>query len=154
VALPGHHGWAHRPRWLGGADPDTPLGFYEIKVFADPNALDGNLPDEARIVVVGDGKFIFMVPHDLDQAELVHVAAFVTVAGSCTVQLRNVTQAYDFLSTKVTIDAAEFTSYTATTPPVIDDTKLVDKGDLIAIDVDAADGTCEGLGVVVQFAIR
>ena len=123
-------------------------------MFADTNALDGNLPDNARVVAVGDGKFIFAIPHDLDQAELVHAAAYVTVAGAVTVQIRNVTGAYDFLSTKITIDSGEFTSYTAAAPPVIDDTKFVDKGDLIAVDVDAADGTAEGLGVILQFAVR
>lgn len=154
MAGPFHHAWSHRPRWLGGTDPAVPLGFFEIKVFADTNALDGNLPDEARIVDTGDGKFIFVIPHDLDQAELVHAAAYVTVAGSCTVQIRNITQAYDFLTTPITIDGGEFSSYTAGTPPVIDEDRLVDKGDRIAIDVDAADGTCEGLGVILQFAVR
>ena len=154
MTLPGHHGWAHRPRWLGGADPDTPIGLFEIRVFADRGALDGNLPDEAIVVSTGDGKFVFPIPHDLDQAELVHAAAGVSLAGAVTVQIRNVTGAYDFLSTKVTIDSGEFTSYTAAAPPVIDDTKFVDKGDLIAIDVDAADGTAEGLAVILHFAVR
>lgn len=154
MSLPAHHAWTHRPKWLGGTDQNTPLGFYEIKVFADPDALDGSLPDEARIVSVGDAKFVFFIPHDLDQAELVHAAAGVSVAGSCTIQIRNVTQAYDFLSTKITIDAAEFTSYTAATAPVIDATKLVDVGDRIAIDIDAAGGVAEGLAVILQFANR
>ena len=151
---PFHHGWSHRPGWLGGTDQNTPLGFYEIKVFADRDALDGNLPDEAIVVSTGDGKFVFAIPHDLDQAEMVHAAAFVSLAGAVTVQVRNVTQAADYLTTALTIDSGETTSYTAATPVVIDDDLLADKGDLIRIDVDAADGTAEGLGVMLQFAIR
>ena len=69
-----------------------PLGYYEIKVFADRNALDGNLPDEAIVVSTGDGKFILAIPEDLHGTELVHAAAFVSVAGEVTVQIRNVTQ--------------------------------------------------------------
>jgi hypothetical protein len=154
VPLPGHHGWAHRPRWLGGADPLTPFAPFSIKCFADRGALDGNLPDEAIIVTTGDGKFHWQVEHDHDQAELVHVAAFVSVAGAVTVQIRNVTGAYDFLTTPLTIDSGDKSSYFAATPAVIDETKIVDKGDELRIDVDAADGTAEGLCVTVQFAVR
>lgn len=149
-----YHSETHRPHTRGGTDPLPALGYFEIKVFADPNALDGNLPDEARVVSTGDGKFIFAIPADLDGCELAHAAAYVSVAGAVTVQVRNITQAYDFLTTKITIDSGEFTSYTAAVPPVIDGmdgTVRVDKGDRIAIDVDAADGTAEGLGVILQF---
>ena len=149
-----YHAETHRPHTRGGSDPLPALGFFEIKVFADPNAVDGNLPDSARVVAVGDGKFIFAIPRDLDGTELHHAAAYVSVAGAVTVQIRNVTQSYDFLSTKITIDSGEFTSYTAATPPVITSSLVVDKGDRIAIDVDAADGTAEGLGVMLHFTAR
>lgn len=150
MTLPAHHGWTHRPRFLGGSD-QIAIGHYEIKVFADTNALDGNLPDEARIVDVGDGKFIFVIPRDLHGYELLHAHAYVTVAGAVTVQIRNITQAYDFLTTKITVDSGEYSSYTAATQPVIDDDLVVLTGDRIAIDVDAADGTAEGLGVTLIF---
>jgi hypothetical protein len=154
VPLPGHHAWAHRPRWLGGADPLVPFAPYTVKCFADRGALDGNLPDSAVIVSTGDGKGHFQIEHDHDQSEMVHVAAFVSVAGAVTVQIRNVTGAYDFLTTPLTIDTGEKSSYFAATPAVIDATKIVDMGDDIRIDVDAADGTAEGLCVTVQFAVR
>lgn len=149
-----YHAETHRPHSKGGTDPAFQLGYFEIKVFADPNALDGNLPDEARVVATGDGKFIFAIPEDLDGCELHKCAAFVSVAGAVTVQIRNITKSYDFLTTKITIDSGEFTSYTAAAPPVIDDDLVVDKGDRISIDVDAADGTAEGLGVILQFTGR
>jgi hypothetical protein len=150
---PIYHGWTHRPSILGGTDPNTPLGYYEIKVFADANALDGNLPDTATVVSTGDGKFVFAIPQDLDATELVHAAGFVTTAGAVTVQIRNVTQALDFLSTKITIDTGETTSYTAATAPVITADQPVATGDLIAVDVDAADGAAKGLGVILMFAL-
>lgn len=148
-----YHGWTHRPKWLGGSDPARVLGHYELKVFADRNALDGELPDEAIVVSAGDGKFIFAIPYDLDGTALVHAAAYVSAAGAVTVQLRNITQAHDFLSTAVTIDGGDNTSYDAATPPVITEAnREVNVGDLISVDVDAADGTAEGLGVILVFA--
>lgn len=148
------HGWTHRRRQQGGSDPLPPLGHYEIKVFADREALDGALPDSAIIVSTGDAKFVFVIPDDLDGTSLVHAAAFVSLAGAVTVQIRNITQTYDFLTTKVTIDSGEYSSYTAATPPVIDTPHdPVAKGDRIGVDVDAADGTAEGLGVILVFAL-
>lgn len=155
MSVPAYHGWGHRPVELGGPDPLIPLGRYEIKVFADRNALDGELPDSAIIVSTGNGKFIFPIPQDLHKAELVHAAAGVSVAGAVTVQIRNITQAnLDLLSTEITIDAGEFTSYAVgTTEPVITPDQPVEVGDMIAIDVDAADGTAEGLAVILVFAV-
>lgn len=147
------HGETHRPWWVGGSDPATPVGFYEIKVFADANALDGNLPPAATDVVTGDGKFVFAIPEDLDGARLVKAAAYLTTHGGVTVQIRNVTAGHDILSTKITVDAGDDTSYDAATPPVINDANsAVETGDLIAIDVDAAGGGAQGLGVILVFA--
>jgi hypothetical protein len=57
------------------------------------------------------------------------------------------------LTTNVTIDASETTSYTAATAAVIDATrKVVSTGDLIAIDIDAAGTGARGLGAILQFA--
>jgi hypothetical protein len=58
------------------------------------------------------------------------------------------------LTTKITIDASEFTSYTAATAPVIDSAnKDVATGDLIAIDVDVAGTGAKGLGVILTFTL-
>jgi hypothetical protein len=152
VTGPVYHGWNHRPKSRGGSDPLPPLGHFEIKVFADPDALDGNVDSAATVVSTGDSKFVFAIPQDLHLCELVHAACYVTVAGAVTVQIRNVTQAYDFLSTRITVDTGEFSSYTAATQPVITPDQTVATGDLIAIDVDAADGTAQGLGVILMYA--
>lgn len=133
---PSYHGRTHLP---GGTDPVGPV--YEIKVFGDTQG-----------VTTGDGKFVLAMPR---AARLGSAHAFVTTvssSGAPTVQIRNVTQAQDMLTTKVTIDASETTSFTAATPPVVNATNaLVDLGDLIAIDVDVAGTGAKGLGVILTF---
>jgi len=150
-----YHAPTHRPAFLGGTDELYPYGLYEIKVFADRDALDGTLPDEAIVVSTGDSKFVFWIPQDLDGTSLVYCAAGVSVSGAVTVQIRNATQTYDFLTTPITVDSGEYFSFPAsTTEPVIDDPHpVVETGDRICIDVDAADGTAEGLGVMLAFSI-
>ena len=57
------------------------------------------------------------------------------------------------LTTKLTIDASETTSYTAATAAVIDTAHDdVATGDLIAVDVDVAGTRRKGLGVVFTFS--
>jgi len=59
--------------------------------------------------------------------------------GVPAIQIRNVTDAVDVLSTKVTIDSGETDSSTAAAAAVIDTTKDdVATGDQFAIDVDVA----------------
>jgi hypothetical protein len=143
MAGPAYHGWTHRPRTQGGTDP-IGGGHFEIKVTSDETDL-----------TTGDGQFIFAIPEDLDKAVLYHAHAFIsTVSSSGTpqVQIRNVTQAVDMLSTRITIDVSEFTSYTATTQPVINPANNdVAKADLIAVDVDTAGTGARGLGVILAF---
>ncbi len=113
--------------------------------------------DDATVITTGDGKIIFMIPTALGGCDLTAAASFVTTVSSSglpTVQIRNVTQAADMLTTKITIDVSEFTSYTAATPPVIDTgNDDVATGDLIAIDVDVAGTGAKGLGVVLTFTL-
>lgn len=118
---------------------------YEIKVFGDD-----------QIVAAGDGKFIFAIPFDVQGMELVRVEIFVTTvssSGIVQVQLRNITQAVDMLSTRVQVDAGEKNSRTAATAAVIDSNNDdVAWADEIAIDVDAAGTGAKGLGVILQFS--
>lgn len=142
---PDYHGWTHRPKLHGGTDHDA-FAIYPIKVFPD-----------ASLVTTGDGKFIFVVTSEenIAGANLVGVTAYVTTVSSSglpTVQIRNITQAVDMLTTKVSIDASEFSSDTATTPAVIDTANDdVVLGDRIAIDVDVAGTGAKGLGVTLVF---
>ena len=134
------HGRDHAPY---GSDP-LGAGAFQIKV-----------TDDITAPSVGDGAFIMSIPHDLDNSRLVRVSAYVTTvssSGTPTVQIRNITQSHDMLSTAITIDASEFTSLTAATPPVVDTTNnQVAAGDLIAIDVDATGTGTTGLGVNLVF---
>jgi hypothetical protein len=113
--------------------------------------------DDATVVTTGDGKLIFCIPASLNGCDLTAAHAFVSTVSSSglpTVQIRNVTDSVDMLTTKISIDASEFTSYTAATAPVIDTTKDdVATGDLIAVDVDVAGTGAKGLGVILTFAL-
>jgi hypothetical protein len=115
-----------------------------IKVFRDD--------DE---VVVGDGAFIFAISEDMDGAVLQSVEIYVTTvssSGIVQVQLRNITQGADMLSTRVQIDAGEKNSADAATVYVINPTFAdVVWEDEIAIDVDAAGTDAKGLGVILDF---
>lgn len=136
-------------------------GHYQIKVFADPNAGSGALDGAVRIVVAGNGKFIFAIPDDLNLAKLWDCFCYVTVPGSSVirVQLRYVspganplTTGVDMLSTRMEIETGEYTSYAALTQKVINvSNATVETGGMIAIDVDdAGGGVAEGLGVGIE----
>ena len=148
-----YHGSTHRPFWVGGSDPTTPVGYYEIKLYPDPGHPVAILDPTLATVQVGDAQFVFAIPEDLDGARLIKAHAFVSTAGAVTVQVRNITGGnVDMLSTRVTIDAADYTSYDAGVPPVVNPANAtVDTGDRIAIDIDAATGA-KGLGVILVFA--
>lgn len=106
----------------------------------------------------GDGKAFFEVPEELNGMNLTGCGAFVYTAGTTNttdVQIRNVTDSQDMLSTKITIDSGETSSRTAATAAVInasyDD---VATGDRIAIDVDAVSTTAaKGLVVWLRFEL-
>lgn len=134
------HGRDHRP---GGSDP-VPFAEFEIKVTSDASTL-----------ATGDGQAIMVIPASVNGMNLIAAHAFVTTAsssGTPTVQIRNVTDAVDMLSTRITIDASEYTSYTAASAPVINSAyDDVATGDLFAVDVDVAGTGAKGLGVVLTF---
>jgi hypothetical protein len=140
---PAKHGRDHD---LAGEDPIRVL--LERKVFTD-----------AQTVSTGDGKFGWAVTQDVDSSYLLDAQAFVTTessSGAPTVQIRNATRSVDMLATKITIDASEFTSYTAATPSVPDDTgsppkSFVERGDVLFVDVDVAGTGAKGLGVYLIF---
>lgn len=113
---------------------------YQIKVFEDIND-----------VVVGDDKFIFHIPPDLDQAEIISVSAGISTAGGgdCQVQIRHSDPCEtgdDVLSTKLTIVAGDcYDDHSA----VVIEGVVVAEGDQLHIDVDEASG--KGLDVAIVF---
>jgi hypothetical protein len=117
---------------------------YHIKIFADD-----------QIVLSGNGRFILTIPQDMAGAILTDVEISVTTASSSgivQVQLRNITNAVDILSTRVQVDASEFHSNDAATQPVISTANAnMAHEDRIAIDIDAAGANAKGLEVVLFF---
>jgi hypothetical protein len=106
----------------------------------------------------GQGNFRFFVPPELNgwnlvDAQVAHVTAGTT--GTSDYQIRNVTDSVDMLSTKITVDSTEKTSYTAATPAVIDLTKDdVATGDELAFDCDAVSSTApKGLTFLLSFQL-
>lgn len=98
---------------------------------------------------------IVCIPTKFNGMNLVNADAFVTTAsssGTPTFTVTNVTDATNMLSTNITIDANEYTSYTATTAPVInasyDD---VTTGDLIKIKCTTAGTGTKGSGIILVF---
>lgn len=108
-------------------------------------------------LTTGDGKAYFRVPSTLNGMDLVAVAAHVTTAstsGLPEVQIHNVTDAVDILSTTLTIDANEKDSSTALTAAVINTANDdVATGDELRIDVDTAGTGTKGLIVELQFRL-
>ena len=94
---------------------DVPLRYFQAIVF-----------DFAADVSTGDGKFFLHIPQELDGMRLKEVHAEVITAGTTNttdIQIRNVTDSVDMLSTKITIDTGETGSDTAAAAAVIDSTK-------------------------------
>jgi hypothetical protein len=108
-------------------------------------------------LTTGDGKAYYRVPSVLNGMNLVGVAAALTTVSSSgipTVQIANVTQAVDMLTTKLTIDASELDSKDATTAAVIDTgNDDVATGDMLRIDIDVAGTGAKGLIVEMQFQL-
>jgi len=128
-----------------GVDSDRGNGApFEVKCVSDQD-----------LVTTGDGLRIFAIPDDVNGMHLVQAQAFVTTvssSGVVTVQLRNITQAVDMLSTRITIDVGDLDSYAAAAPRVIDTANdQVFTGDQISVDVDVAGTGTTGLGVILRF---
>jgi len=96
-------------------------------------------------LVTGDGVFTFPLPREVDGMNLIEIYAVVRQSSAgvvATIQIYNVTQATDMLTTKVTIDVDEKNSYTAATKPVIDtandDVAMFDQ---LRVDCDVGETT-------------
>jgi len=117
------------------------------------------LLDNATALAVKDGvaSIYIPIPSELNGMNLVDADAAVGVVSSSdtpTIQIHNVTDNVDMLSTRITIDENEYTSYTAATAAVIDTTKDdVATGDLLRIDCDVAGTGTKGLTVILSFQL-
>jgi len=147
------------------ADTDTGTS---TSAFVTPDSLAGSVHGVRTVQVTcfdyttdtatGDGKGYFHIPASMNGMNLTAVHAEVITAGTTgttDIQVANVTQAADMLTTKITIDSTETGSDTAVTPAVIDTANDdVATNDLIRIDVDAVSTTAaKGLIVTCEFQL-
>jgi len=103
---------------------------------------------------VGNGITHVTIPSTLDGKNLSSAQAHVYTAGTgslTTVQLHNLTDGQDMLSTPITIDASEKDSSTAATPSVTGSYTGVSTADVIRIDVDVVATSTLGLEVRMVF---
>ena len=135
--------------------------------FVTPDGLAGSvhgtrivqikLIDDATALTTGDGKVYFVIPSELNGFNLVDADAMVSTvssSGTPTYQIHNLTQTADMLTTRITIDASERTSYTAAAAPVIDTANDdVATGDVIRIDKDVAGTGEKGDTIVLSFQL-
>ena len=153
---------AHSTNWFnpgGASDGDSLVYNNATSVFESkrPRKTVQVAPVEwSTDVATGNGQHYFVIDSTIGGMDLVAVHAEVITAGTTgttDIQIHNVTQATDMLSTKITIDSGETGSDTAATPPVIDTANDdVAQYDVIRIDVDAVSSTApQGLIVTLEF---
>ncbi len=97
------------------------------------------------------------MPAHLDSFDLVEVHAEVITAGTTgtiAIQIHNVDNALDMLSTKLTVDSAETGSDTAAAAAVINTSNdHVNENDMLRIDIDTVHTTpSKGLVLTLGFA--
>jgi hypothetical protein len=125
----------------GGTSSDFVKGDGTLE--PETRRVDAVLVDGTTNNAVGDkvGDVYFTIREDLNGFDLIDADASVDTAGTTgtqDIQIHNVTTAVDMLSTAITIDSGETTSYTALTPPVINTLNdNVSTGDQLRFDVDA-----------------
>jgi hypothetical protein len=106
---------------------------------------------------VGDGAAYLHIPAELVGFDLVEAHSYVRTpgtTGTMDIQIANVTQAVDMLTTKLKIDSAENGSETAATPYVIDTANDdVAADDVLRVDVDVLH-TTPALGLLVSLGFR
>lgn len=102
--------------------------------------------DETTAITVGTGKATFRVPYAFT---LTSVKSCVTTAPTGSTIIIDINEnGSSILSTKLSIDASEKTSTTATTAAVISDSSIADDAE-ITIDFDQVGSTIAGTGIKV-----
>ena len=102
--------------------------------------------DETTQITTGTAKITFRMPRAIT---LTDVRSSLATAGTGTVTTVDINEGgTTILSTKLSIDATEKTSTTATTPAVISDSALADDAEM-TIDIDVAGTSAAGLKVTL-----
>lgn len=104
--------------------------------------------------VTGDGQAFWFVPAHMDGWVLTAAEAGLDTpgTGATTIQIRNVTQAADMLSTRIGIDTGEAHSKTGTAAVIDAANDDIAWGDKIVVDIDAFPTNGRGLQVHAIFS--
>jgi len=126
--------------------------------FAAPKDIMIQIVDHDTDCAVGDGEAFFHLPPSFDGMNLVGIEGSVATAGTTgtmDIQIYNVTDTTDVLSTKLTIDSAETQSTTAAADAVINAAEDdVDSHDVWRVDIDAVHTTpAKGLTLWLKFIL-
>lgn len=127
-----------------------------LKQQADTRQLIVKVFGDTDTVATGDGKGYLTIPALLDGYNLVaaHAACYTAgTPGTALFQIVNVTNGTsDMLTTRISIDSGEYSSYSAAAAPVIgtavDD---VNTGDILRFDVDAINTGMKALEYHLKF---
>jgi hypothetical protein len=144
AVLPQHGKIDHR---CNGPDPIPVL--VHLKIFSDTTA-----------AAAGDDARRFVTTDDLGGTFLRSVHATVTTVGggATVIQIHNLTNTDDLMTTRTTIDTGDTNSYDSATPHVMDDSgtppiNYITRGDVLRVDVDTG-SSAMGLEVLLEFGPR
>lgn len=103
--------------------------------------------DETTALTAGVGKVEFQMPYAFTVTDVMATVTTAPTGGTLlTVDINE--DGVSIISTKITLDASEKTSRTATTPAVISDSSLANNA-VMTIDIDAVGSTIAGAGLKV-----
>jgi hypothetical protein len=104
--------------------------------------------DEVTTITSGSNKIKFRSPYAITLTKIPRASLSVSGSTLTTVDINE--SGTSILSTKLTIDANELTSTTATTATVLSDTTIADDAE-ISIDIDGAGTNAKGLKVTLYY---
>jgi len=130
---------------------DTPFFYRTIIIKALPDSDD---------TYVGDGITAITIPDTFDGLYLYSIGGHVYTAGTGSttdIQLYNLTTAVDVLSTKLTIDAGETDSSTASTAVVINSSGSINRvytATVLRVDIDQIGSSTAAKGLEIRMQFR
>lgn len=98
--------------------------------------------DETTNITTGNDKITLFIPYSMTVTGVLATLSTASSSGLVTVDINF--NSVSMLSTKITIDANELTSFTAATPAVISNSTYT-AGDTITVDIDGAGTGAKGL---------
>lgn len=129
---------------LSGLTWVEPPRLIQIKILDDNSTLEND-----------NGNIIFCIPKELDEYKFYSCDAYVTTPsseGNIEIAIKNITKNKNVLSQNIIIEEGEYTSFTSSIQPVINNNNaLVNMGDFIGIEVINSGKYAKGLGIFIRF---